>query len=422
MTAAAFHVMVKPRGAICNLDCHYCYFLSKELLYPGSRFRMASELLDEYTRQYIESQPGPEVTFGWQGGEPTLMGLDFFRLALERQRAHARPGTRITNTIQTNGTLLDDEWGRFFREHDFLVGLSLDGPRALHDTYRVDKGGQPTFDRVMGAVALLKRHGVSFNILATVHAANAPHPLAVYRFLRDEVGAQHLQFIPIVERDEAGDRVTERSVTGRAYGEFLIAIFDEWVRQDVGRIYVQIFEEALAAWAGYQPSLCIFQERCGGALALEHNGDLYACDHYVEPGFRLGNIIDVPLATLASSPQQQRFGAAKQETLPRYCLDCDVRFICNGGCPKERFIQTPDGEPGLNYLCEGYRAFFRHIDSPMRLMARELQARRSPANVMRLLALEEAGWAERLAITGRNDPCPCGSGRKFKKCHALSPR
>jgi uncharacterized protein len=418
----AFHIMLKPRGAICNLDCKYCYFLSKERLYPGSRFRMANELLETYTRQYIEAQRVPEVTFAWQGGEPTLMGLDFFELALELQQKYRKPGMKIHNALQTNGTTLNDDWARFFKKHDFLIGLSLDGPAALHDYYRVDKGGRPTFDQVMRGLSFLKTHKVEFNILTTVHAANAEHPLAVYRFLRDEVGAQFLQFIPIVERDndtgfQEGNRVTDRSVTAKQYGDFLITIFDEWVRRDVGRVFVQIFDVSLAAWIGQRPGLCIFEETCGTALAMEHNGDLYACDHYVEPDYKLGNIQEIPMIELVASDKQRQFGLAKRATLPRYCLECEVRFVCNGGCPKNRIILTPDGEAGLNYLCAGYRAFFNHIDRPMKIMAAELKARRPPANIMIYLAQEEADLEQRLAKARRNDLCPCGSGRKFKQCH-----
>jgi uncharacterized protein len=418
----AFHVMLKPRGAICNLNCEYCYYLSKEKLYPGSRFRMTGELLEEFTRQYIEAQRVPEVTFGWQGGEPTLMGLDFFRLAVQLQEKYRRPGMRLHNTLQTNGTLLDNEWCRFFREHDFLIGLSLDGPRELHDAYRLDRGGNPTFDRVMAGLALLKKHQVEFNILACVHAANADHPLEVYRFLRDEVGARFIQFIPIVELQsdagfEAEERVADHSVTGQQYGDFLIAVFDEWVRQDVGRVFVQIFDVALAVWLGQRPGLCVFAETCGAALALEHNGDLYACDHFVEPEYRLGNVQDIPLAEMVGSERQRQFGLAKKLALPRYCQECEVRFICNGGCPKNRILRAPDGEPGLNYLCEGYKAFFSRIDRPMQIMAAELRAGRPAANIMLSLAKEEAEQRHRFARTGRNDPCPCGSGRKFKHCH-----
>ena len=420
----AFHVMLKPRGAICNLDCSYCYYLAKELLYPGSRFRMASDLLEDYTRQYIEAQRVPEVTFAWQGGEPTLMGLDFFRLAMRFQQKYQRPGMHIQNTLQTNGTTLDDEWCSFFREYNFLIGLSLDGPRAMHDAYRVDKGGKPSFDRVMKGVDLLKKHGVEFNILTTLHAANVDHPLEVYHFLRDEVGTQFMQFIPIVEPEkethvQGEDAVTSRSVTARQYGDFLIAVFDEWVRRDVGRVYVQIFEVALAAWTGAPKGLCIFEETCGTALAMEHNGDVYSCDHFVEPTYKLGNLKQRPLLAMVNSQQQQQFGQAKRDSLPRYCRECPVLFVCNGGCPKDRILSTPDGEPGLNYLCEGYKAFFTHVDRPMRRMAEELHAERSPANIMYYLAQEERELQRRFAKAGRNDPCPCGSGRKFKKCHGL---
>ena len=418
----AFHIMLKPRGPTCNLDCAYCYYLSKKRLYGDGRLRMDGDLLEEFTRQYIEAQRVPEVTFGWQGGEPTLMGLDFFRLAVKLQQKHRRPGLRIMNALQTNGTLLNDEWCRFFRQHDFLIGLSLDGPRELHDAFRVDKRGIPSFDRVMNGAALLKKHGVEFNILTTVHAANADHPLEVYRFLRDEVAAQFIQFIPIVEREnetgfQEGTRITERSVAGQQFGNFLIAVFGEWVRRDVGRVFVQIFDLALAAWVGQRPGLCIFDETCGTALVLEHNGDLYACDHFVEPRHHLGNIRETPLVGMVASEPQRQFGIAKRDTLPRYCRECSTRFVCNGGCPKNRVLHTPDGEPGLSYLCEGYKAFFTHIDRPMRLMAAELEAGRPPANVVHLLAEEEKELRRRIAHARRNDPCPCGSGRKFKHCH-----
>jgi uncharacterized protein len=420
-TRPAFHVMTKPRGAICNLDCHYCYYLSKERLYPDSRFRMTDDVLESYTRQYIEAQRVPEVTFAWQGGEPTLMGLDFYRRAVELQEKYRKPGMRILNSLQTNGTTLDDAWCEFFHEHNFLIGLSIDGPADLHDAYRVDKGGRPTHAAVMRGLDLLKRHHVEFNTLTCVHAANAGHPLDVYHFLRDEVGSQFLQFIPIVERDnttgfQEGTQVTGRSVTGQGYGDFLVAIFDEWVRRDVGRVFVQIFDVALAAWSGHRPGLCIFEETCGAALALEHSGDLYSCDHFVEPDYYLGNIQDTHLIELVASEQQWRFGNAKRDTLPQVCRECPVRFVCNGGCPKNRILTTPDGEPGLNYLCAGYKTFFTHIDRPMRIMAGELRARRPPANIMLFLAREEAERAKQFASVGRNDPCPCGSGKKFKHC------
>ena len=417
-----FHVMLKPTGPICNLNCTYCYYVNKESLYPNSDFRMSDKLLAEFTHQYIEAQQVPEVTFGWQGGEPLLMGLDFFRRAVELQDYCRPTGMRVINTLQTNGVLLDSEWCHFFQEHNFLVGLSLDGPRDMHDTYRVDKGGNPTFDRVMAKVALLKEYGVKFNILTTVHKANTDYPLEVYRFLRDEVGTQFIQFIPIVQlSNDSGfpesKQVTEPSVTGQQYGNFLIAIFDEWVRRDVGQVFVQIFDTALAAWSGQRPGLCIFEETCGLALVMEHNGDLYVCDHFVEPSYKLGNIQEKPLIELVGSEQQRQFGLDKRDTLPQYCRECEVRFICNGGCPKNRVLRTPNGESGLNYLCTGYKAFFTHIDKPMRIMAAELRVRRPPANIMLYLAEEEANLQRQFTRTRRNDPCPCGSGRKFKYCH-----
>lgn len=378
--SAPFHVMAKPKGAVCNLDCTYCYFLSKEQLYPDSGFRMDEATLEAFTRAYMAAQ-GDEVVFSWQGGEPTLLGLGYFQRAFELQRKHRRPGQRVFNTFQTNGILLDEAWCRFFKAHDVLVGLSLDGPRDCHDAYRVDKGGRGTFDRVMGAVARLKAHGVAFNILCTVNAANASKALEVYRFLRDEVGSPFLQFIPIVERDNAtgfqeGNRVTARSVTGRQYGAFLIEVFEEWLRHDVGRTFVQLFDVALGIWLGDPASLCIFAETCGNALALEHNGDLFSCDHFVEPRHFLGNLSERPLAELAAQPKQVAFGNAKRDALPRACRECPVLFACHGGCPKDRILATEDGEPGLNYLCEGYKAFFTHIDPAMRRMAERL---RSPA-------------------------------------------
>ncbi len=422
LSPRAFHVMVKPRGPVCNLNCAYCYYLAKEKLYPGSDFRMSDAVLESFTRQYIAAQRVPEVTFGWQGGEPLLMGIDFFERAMALQEQYRRPGMRIINTLQTNGTLLDEAWGRFFKAHDFLVGLSLDGPQAMHDAYRRDKGGAPTWERVMRGQDILHRYGVEYNILCTVHQANADHPVEVYRFFRDEVGAQFVQFIPIVRRDnetgyQEGSRLTAHSVTAQQYGDFLIGVFDEWVRHDVGRVYAQIFDVALAAWMGQRAGLCIFEPTCGLALAMEHNGDLYACDHFVEPRYRLGNMMETPLVELVASEAQRKFGQAKRDTLPQQCRDCEVRFICNGGCPKNRIAVTPDGEPGLNHLCAGYKAFFTHIDRPMRMMVEELRHHRAPANVMRRLAQEEADLAARFAQAGRNDPCPCGSGKKYKHCH-----
>jgi uncharacterized protein len=418
----AFHVMVKPRGPICNLNCGYCYYLAKEKLYPGSDFRMSDAVLDSFIQQYIEAQHVPEVTFGWQGGEPLLMGIDFFERAIALQEQYKRPGMRIINTLQTNGTLVDEAWGAFFKAHNFLIGLSLDGPQAMHDAYRRDKGDAPTWERVMRARDIFQKHDVEYNILCTVHQANADHPVEVYRFFRDEVGAQFVQFIPIVRRDnetghQEGETLTAHSVTPQQYGDFLIGVFDEWVHHDVGQVYVQLFDVALAAWMGQRSGLCVFEPTCGLGLAMEHNGDLFACDHFVEPRYRLGNIMETPLVELVASEAQRKFGLDKRDTLPQQCRDCEVRFICNGGCPKNRIAVTPDGEPGLNYLCAGYKAFFTHIDRPMKMMVEELRQQRAPANVMYRLAQEEAELAARFARAKRNDPCPCGSGKKFKHCH-----
>ena len=428
----AFHLLAKPTGAVCNLDCAYCFFLSKEMLYPGSRFRMADELLDSYLRQLIDAHAQvPEVTIAWQGGEPTLMGLDFFRRSVELAERYLRPGQRAAYTIQTNGTLLDEEWAVFFREHDFLVGISIDGPRHLHDTYRIDKGGKGSFDRVMHGLGFLREAGTEWNALTTVHAANGEHGRDVYCFLRDECDARFVQFIPIIERMaeaaadgtvpwtswrdrplyvQEGDVVTGRSIGGEQYGSFLVDVFEEWVRRDVGTVYVQMFDVALANWVGEPPSLCIHSETCGLALALEHTGDLYSCDHFVEPAYKLGNIEMTSMLELVSSEQQVRFGLDKRDALPRYCLECDVRFACHGGCPKDRFISTPDGDPGLNYLCPGFKRFFHHVDAPMRAMGELLRQDRAPAEIMALYATEDAK-------RGRNDPCTCGSERKWKRCH-----
>jgi uncharacterized protein len=423
----AFHLLAKPTGAICNLDCAYCFFLDKELLYPGSKFRMSDELLERYIRQLIESHQVDQVTVAWQGGEPTLMGLGFYRRAIDLEEKYRRPGMTFLNTMQTNGTLLDDEWCAFFKEHNFLIGISIDGPRELHDVYRVDKGGNPTFDKVMHGIRLLQKHEVEYNILTTVNRVNGDHPLEVYRFIRDEIGADWMQFIPVVERInddgrtlyQQGNTVTERSVLPEQFGRFLSTIYDEWVRQDVGRVYVQTFEAALRNWLGLdQSGMCVFNETCGQGLAIEHNGDLYACDHFVEPGYLLGNIEQDHMIKLVASPKQLRFGQDKLESLPQYCLDCEVRFACHGECPKNRFIETPDGEPKLNYLCAGFKHFFNHVDFPMKLMAGLIRRERPASEVMPILKAEEVKWQALFAQASRNDPCPCGSGRKFKGCHA----
>jgi serine-type anaerobic sulfatase-maturating enzyme len=409
----SFHVLIKPTGAICNLDCKYCFFLSKEMLYPGSRFRMAEDLLETYLKQLLESHRAPQVDVAWQGGEPTLMGLEFFERSVELVNKLKRPTQQIQYTIQTNGTQLNDEWCSFFKRNNFLVGLSVDGPKALHDVYRVNKGGAGSFDQVMRGFEFLKKHKVDVNILCTVHAANQDHPLDVYRFFRDELAAEFIQFIPIIERVSAsmlpianegwserpggdrplytieGNQVTERSVTALAYGKFLIAIFDEWVKTDVGKVYVQHFDSALANWVGVPGAVCIFAETCGQALALEHNGDLYSCDHFVEPAYKLGNIRETHLVQLLASPQQIKFGQDKKNTLPRYCRECEVRFACHGECPKNRFIKTPDGEDGLNYLCAAYKAFFNHIDGTMRIMTSLVRSGRFADEIMQMSDVEK---------------------------------
>jgi uncharacterized protein len=429
MSFPDFHVLAKPIGPICNLDCKYCFYLEKESLYPNvAKWAMAEDVLESYIRQYIEAHDTPVVNFAWQGGEPTLLGVDYFCNLVKIQKRYAN-GKQIQNAFQTNGVLLNDAWAELFKENGFLIGLSIDGPRALHDTYRVDKGGQPTFDKVMRGMEVLKRHSIDFNTLTTVHRGNADEPLEVYRFLRDN-GSGFIQFIPIVERIAnhattdglqlisanflGVSRVAPWSVDPRQFGRFLCAIFDEWVRRDVGRVFVQLFDVSLEMWAGQEASLCVFRRQCGAALAIEHCGDVYSCDHFVYPENRLGNIMDSPLETLVNSDQQQNFGEAKETTLPKYCRECDVRFACNGECPKHRFLTTPDGESGLNYLCAGYKTFFRHIDPYMRFMAAELAAQRPPANVMQWIAKRETQAAFQKA--GRNDLCPCGSGKKFKRC------
>lgn len=401
----SFHLLAKPTGAVCNLDCRYCFFLAKQELYPEGRFRMSDEVLDAYLGQLLDAHRTREVTVAWQGGEPTLMGVDFFRRAVAVAERRKRPGQRLVHTIQTNGTLLTDEWCELFRRHDFLVGISVDGPAPLHDRFRLDKRGGPTHAKVLDGLALLRAHGVDWNVLCTVNAANEDRGLDVYRYFRDDLGATFVQFIPIVERHHPTG-VSDRSVTPAGWGRFLIEVFDEWVRGDVGSVFVSLFDAALASWAGMPQALCLFAETCGRAVALEHNGDLYACDHFVDPEHLLGNILDTPMATLVASDAQQRFGAAKADTLPRHCRSCEFRFACAGECPKNRFVPAPDGEAGLNYLCEGYHAFFAHIDGIMRRMADRLAAGGTAIEVM-----------DQLNRAGRNEPCPCGSGRKAKACH-----
>lgn len=433
MTRSPFSIITKPIGPVCNLDCKYCFYLEKEKLYPArtalSDWALDDAVLESYIQQYIEAQPVSDVNFTWQGGEPTLLGVGFFEKVLELERRYAR-GRRITNAFQTNGVLLDDHWGEFLAANRFLVGVSIDGPPELHNKYRVDRGGAPSFDKVVRGIGFLKKHGAEFNTLTVVQRDNSQHPLEVYRFLK-EIGSGFIQFIPIVERlaksgaenglvlispdSEVEGRVTEWSVEARQYGKFLCAVFDEWVRNDVGRVFVQLFDVTLEIWTGAPSALCVFAPTCGKALAMEHNGDVYSCDHYVYPRNRLGNVLENSLSEMVESGQQRAFGDAKYNTLPSYCLECSYLRACYGECPKHRFIRTPKGEPGLNYLCAAYKMFYSHVDPLMTFMVNELAGGRAPANVMAWVREQDAAAPGKRQV-GRNDLCPCGSGRKFKKC------
>ncbi len=398
----SFHLMAKPAGPDCNLGCTYCFYLEKTVLFDGPRLhRMCDETLEAYIRQYCESQPGSELVFAWQGGEPTLMGISFFEkaVALQKQYAGRRP---VQNALQTNGILIDNAWCRFLAKEHFLVGLSLDGPRGIHDRFRVNRGGQPTFDQVMKALKLMKAHRVAFNTLTCVTRQSAPHAQAIYAFLK-KAGSSFMQFIPVIERkpddaaarlglklalppdlaaDDHDERVMPWTVPSLLYGRFLAEVFDDWVRHDVGRVFVQIFDVMLNAWLGMPPPLCIFAERCGDALVIEHNGDVYACDHFVYPDFRLGNIHETPLTALAGVEKQIRFGNDKVDRLHDACRACDYLFACHGECPKHRFLRTPEGSPGLNWLCAGYKHFFHHIDPHMQAMANLIRHRRPAAEIM----------------------------------------
>ncbi len=406
--------MAKPTGARCNLRCDYCFFLEKAELYPGSDFRMTDEVMEAYITQTAAAQAVPQLTLAWQGGEPTLMGLDFFRRALEVEKRMVARSVQVERTLQTNGSLLDEEWAAFLAENDYLVGLSIDGPRELHDAFRHNGKGESVFDKVVVAARLLQDAGAEFNVMCTVNSANVGHPLEVYRFFRDELRAPYIQFIPIVEvaeppHDGCPGTVTDRTVGSEAFGTFMCAIFDEWLAHDVGDVFVQFFDGVLAAYVRGYSTLCVLRPTCGEGVALEHNGDVYSCDHYVNPEHLLGNIMQDDIGDLVRSERQRAFGAAKQERLPVYCRACDYLFACNGECPKNRLLLTPDGEPGLNWLCAGLKRFFEHTEHPMRHMAQLLRQGRDAADVVEVLA-EEARHA------GRNDPCPCGSGRKYKHC------
>ncbi len=434
----AFNVMSKPIGPVCNLHCAYCYYLEKKNLYQKVKnFRMKEDVLEHFTKQYIDAQEVPVVTFVWQGGEPTLLGVDYFRKAVEFQKRYAG-NKRIENSFQTNGTLLNDEWCRFFANNNFLVGISIDGPKELHDPYRTGRSGEPSWEEVMRGVRLLKKHRVEFNTLSVVNDLNVNYPLDVYHFLKN-IGSGFIQFIPIVERiaDQPKDddcnlvtpsfgehaRVAEWSVDPRKYGDFLIKIFDEWVRQDVGKYFVQMFDATLANWVGEMAGLCVFNETCGHAMALEHNGDLYSCDHFVYKDYYLGNILETPLKKLALLEKQMKFGYDKRNSLPRFCQECEYRFACHGECPKNRISLTPDGEKGLNYLCPAFKKFFAHVHPYMQYMGDQLEKKQSPANVMNWVRYLDGKKQQKVHATvqmpgkaGRNDPCPCGSGKKYKNC------
>ena len=396
--AKPLYVMLKPAGAHCNLACKYCYYLEKNNLYQNShRHLMSDEMLEQFTREYIEAQTMPQVLFTWHGGEPLMRSIDFYKKALALQKKYAH-GKQIDNVIQTNGTLLTDEWCEFFAQNHWLVGISIDGPQEYHDHYRVTPAGKPSWEKVMQGISLLKKHRVEWNAMAVVNAYNAEHPLEFYHFFRDN-GCQYLQFTPIVERltehedgrtlaSLADDReipLADASVTPQQWGNFLCTIFDDWVRHDVGKTFVEIFDCTLANWMGVLPGICAYSKECGHAGVMEHNGDVYSCDHFVFPEYKLGNIREQSLIDMLYGEKQQAFSRLKHTSLPRQCKECDMEFACHGECPKNRFEKDKYGEPGLNYLCQGYYQYYTHVAPYMDFMKRELLAQRPPANIMNIL-------------------------------------
>ena len=396
--AKPLYVMLKPAGAHCNLACKYCYYLEKNNLYDKShRHIMSDEMLEQFTREYIEAQTMPQVLFTWHGGEPLMRSIDFYKKALALQKKYAR-GRRIDNVIQTNGTMLTDEWCEFFAQNNWLVGISIDGPQKYHDHYRLTTTGNPSWQKVMHGIELLKKHHVEWNAMAVVNAYNADHPLEFYHFFKDN-GCQYLQFTPIVERltkhqdgrtlaslaDDKEIPLADFSVTPELWGNFLCAIFDEWVRNDVGKMFVEIFDCTLANWMGVLPGICAYSKNCGHAGVMEHNGDVYSCDHFVFPEYKLGNIRDHTLIEMLYGDKQHAFSRLKHTSLPRQCKECDMEFACHGECPKNRFEKDKYGEPGLNYLCKGYYQYYSHVAPYMDFMKRELQAQRPPANIMEAL-------------------------------------
>ena len=396
--AKPLYVMLKPAGAHCNLACKYCYYLEKNKLYPtAQRHLMSNEMLEQFTREYIEAQTMNQVLFTWHGGEPLLRSIDFYRKALSLQQKYAG-GRRIDNVIQTNGTLLTDEWCEFFAQNHWLVGISIDGPQPYHDHYRLTAAGKPSWQKVMQGIKLLKKHGVEWNAMAVVNADNANHPLEFYRFFKEN-GCQFLQFTPIVERltrhedgrtlaslaDKDEISLSEASVTPEQWGYFLCAIFDEWVRKDVGKIFVEIFDCTLANWMGISPGICAYSKECGHAGVMEHNGDVYSCDHFVFPEYKLGNIRDHSLIDMLYGEQQQEFSRLKHSSLPRQCKECDMEFACHGECPKNRFMKDKYGDSGLNYLCPGYYHYYQHVAPYMDYMKQELMSQRPPSNIMKVV-------------------------------------
>lgn len=396
--AKPLYVMLKPAGAHCNLACKYCYYLEKNKLYPtAQRHLMSDEMLEQFTREYIEAQTMNQVLFTWHGGEPLLRSIDFYRKALSLQQKYAG-GRRIDNVIQTNGTLLTDEWCEFFAQNHWLVGISIDGPQPDHDHYRLTAAGKPSWKKVMQGIKLLKKHGVEWNAMAVVNAYNANHPLEFYRFFKEN-GCQFLQFTPIVERltrhedgrtlaslaDKDEISLSEALVAPEQWGNFLCAIFDEWVRKDVGKIFVEIFDCTLANWMGVSPGICAYSKECGHAGVMEHNGDVYSCDHFVFPEYKLGNIRDHSLIDMLYGEQQQEFSRLKHSSLPRQCKECDMEFACHGECPKNRFMKDKYGDSGLNYLCPGYYHYYQHVAPYMDYMKQELMAQRPPSNIMKVV-------------------------------------
>ena len=406
-----FQVFAKPVGSVCNLDCHYCYYLKKKDLYPNSvSFRMPDSILEEYIIQHIAASSGSVINFSWHGGEPIILGLDYFRKIVALQGKHQPRNQRITNGIQTNGTLLDEDWCHFLAAEGFAVGLSLDGPQELHDRYRVSKGQNPTHKEVMRGYRLLQQHQIPCDLLCVVHAENVQHPTEVYRFFK-QIKAPYIGLLPLVEPQQDGEGgVSHRTVPAEAWGNFLCAIFDEWKNQDIERVKVQIFEEVARTAFGQEHSLCIFRKTCGDIPVVEHNGDFFSCDHFVDPEHRLGNIQETPLAELLEGPAQRAFGQAKWDTLPRHCLVCEVLDMCHGGCPKDRILQTPDGDAGLNYLCAGYKRFFTHCQ-PFVAGLSALWRRQSLERQIPQVQAENIRVSPK---TGRNDPVPVVAAESTK--------